>query len=346
MNPYLGILLMAVGSACAASFYVPIKKVKNWSWETYWIVQGVASWILAPWIFAFITVPELGVIISETPTYAKLGAILFGALWGVGGLTFGLSMRYLGIALGQSIALGFCAAFGTLIPPIVSGQNLFATPQGIMMLIGVAVCIAGISIIGFAGALKSKKMTEEERRAAVKEFALKKGLLIAVLAGVMSACMNYGINGIPGVVEAGNIIQQIAKANGTNPLYVTNPALIFVMMGGFLTNVTYCLYLNKKNKTFSDYTSLDRGMLLNNIALSSLGGVLWFLQFFFFGVGQSMLPPEIFAFGWSILMALNIAFSNIWGIILEEWKGAGRTTMAVLVVGIVVLIFSTFVVNL
>lgn len=346
MNSLLSILLIATGSICAASFYVPIKKVKGWSWESYWIVQGIASWILAPWIFALLTVPDLGAILSGSPSKEVFNTILFGALWGVGGLTFGLSMRFLGVAMGQSIALGFCAAFGTLIPPVISGQDLFHSREGIIMVLGVSLCIAGIAIVGFAGALKSKGMSEEERKKAIREFALKKGLFIAILAGIMSACMNFGINGIPGFMDAGNVIRKIAEDHGTNPLFATNPVYIFVMFGGFLTNLVYCVYLNIRNKTYKDYTSLPAGAFANNMFFSFLGGTLWFLQFFFFGMGQSYLPEGMIAFGWSILMAMNIIFSNVWGIFLNEWKGASKKTVAVLVIGLLVLILSTFVVKL
>ncbi len=344
MNPLIGIGLIAIGSIGAASFYVPFKKVKEWAWESYWISQGVAAWLIAPWVFALLTVPggTLMSIISEAPLKAKLLAMMFGALWGVGGLTFGLSIRYLGIALGQSIALGFCAAFGTLIPPIVNafkGQNVFATTSGILMVVGVAICIAGIAVVGYAGALKNRLMSEEERKAAVKEFALKKGLLIAVFAGIMSACMSYGF-------QAGQPIAEVAVRFGTNSLYQNNPSLIFILLGGFTTNVIYCVYLNIKNGTISDYTKVGPSVLLNNVGFTFLAGVLWFLQFHFYGMGQSMLPTDMAIFGWSILMALNISFSNIWGIILKEWKGAGRKTMVVLLIGIIILILSTFVVNL
>jgi L-rhamnose-H+ transport protein len=341
MNPLLGIGLIALGSIGAASFYVPFKKVKKWAWESYWLSQGVAAWLIAPWIFALLTVPKgtLLDILSESPTSAKLLAMLFGALWGVGGLTFGLSIRYLGVAMGQSIALGFCAAFGTLIPPIVAGDNLFGSTAGILTLIGVAICLAGIVIIGYAGSLKNKNLSEEERKAAVREFALKKGLIIAVFAGIMSACFNYGF-------VTGQPINEVARQYGTNELFLSNPTLIFILLGGFITNCVYCVYLNIKNKTGKDYFSVDAGTFLNNIFFTFLAGLLWFLQFHFFGMGKSMLPEGMVVFSWSILMALNISFSNIWGIILKEWKGVGVKTMIVLIIGIIVLILSTFVVNL
>jgi len=341
MNPFAGILLIALGSIGAASFYVPFKKVKEWSWESYWIAQGVAAWLIAPWLFALIFIPqgELLPILRESPSSAKLMAAFFGILWGFGGLTFGLSMRYLGVALGQSIALGLCAAFGTIIPAVVAGQDLFASRAGILTLIGVALTVAGISIIGYAGAIKSKSMTEEEKRKAIKEFALKKGILIAVFSGIMSACFNFGY-------EAGKPIEEVALAHGTNPLFQKNPTLIFILLGGFITNLVYCGYLNIRNKTYTDYLGVTRKIFINNILFTFLAGFLWFLQFHFFGMGVSKLPSGMAVFGWSILMALNIAISNIWGIILSEWKGVNTKTIVVLITGIIVLILSTFVVKL
>ncbi len=341
MNPLAGILLIALGSIGAASFYVPFKKVKLWAWESYWLSQGVAAWLIAPWIFALLFVPhgELMAIIKETPDKAKLMAMLFGVLWGFGGLTFGLSIRYLGVALGQSIALGLCAAFGTLIPPVVAGENMFSSTAGILTVVGVAITVAGISVIGYAGSLKSREMSEEEKKAAVREFARKKGILIAVFAGIMSACFNFGF-------EAAKPMEEVALSHGTNPLFQKNPSLIFILLGGFITNFVYCGYLNIKNKTYRDYFSVKGSIFLNNIFFTFLAGFLWFLQFHFFGMGSSKLPQGMAVFGWSILMALNIAISNIWGIFLNEWKGAGRKTIIVLIIGITILILSTFVVKL
>jgi len=341
MNPIAGILLIALGSIGAASFYVPFKKVRSWAWESYWLSQGVAAWIIAPLLFALIFVPkgELIPIIKEAPASARLMAMFFGALWGFGGLTFGLSIRYLGIAMGQSIALGLCAAFGTLIPPIIAGDNLFGTTAGILTVTGVTITVAGIAIIGYAGSLKSKEMSDEEKKAAVKEFAIKKGILFAIFAGVMSACFNFGF-------AAGKPIELVALSHGTNPLFQKNPSLIFILLGGFMTNLVYCGYLNIRNKTYRDYYSVPISMLFNNLFFTFLAGLLWFLQFHFFGMGSSKLPEGMAVFGWSILMALNIAISNIWGILLNEWKGVKRKTIVVLIIGIIVLILSAFIVKL
>ncbi len=341
MDPISGIILIALGSIGAASFYVPFKKVKSWAWESYWITQGVAAWLIAPWLFAFIFIPsgELMPILRDSPSSSKFMAMFFGALWGFGGLTFGLSIRYLGVALGQSIALGLCAAFGTLIPPIAAGDNLFSSTSGILTIAGVSITVAGIAIIGYAGSLKSKEMSDQEKNASVKEFALKKGIFIAIFAGVMSACFNFGF-------EFGKPIEQVALAHGTNPLFQKNPSLIFILFGGFITNLLYCGYLNLKNGTYRDYYTVSGNVLINNLFFTFLAGFLWFLQFHFFGMGSSKLPVGMAVFGWSILMALNIAISNIWGIFLKEWKGVNRKTIIVLLIGIFILILSTFVVKL
>ena len=267
-----------------------------------------------------------------------LPAMVYGVLWGVGGLTFGLSMRYLGVALGQSIALGTCAGFGTLFPALFAGKDLLHG-EGLMLLIGVCITLAGIAIIGYAGSLRSKNMTEEEKRAAVKDFALTKGLLVALLAGVMSACFALGL-------DAGTPIKGAALAGGVEALYAGLPVIFLVTLGGFCTNAVYCIWQNIKNKTGKEYFSVKGTTLTNNLLFCALAGVLWYSQFFGLEMGKSFLTdsPILLAFSWSILMSLNVTFSNVWGILLKEWKGVSNTTIAVLILGLVVLISSIIVV--
>ncbi len=339
MNVFIGLIIIAIGSFGQSSSYVPIKKIKKWSWETFWLTQGFFAWLVFPILGALIAVPEgssLGQIMMAGGTSAAFKAIGFGILWGIGGLTFGLSMRYLGVALGQSLALGTCSAFGTLIPALLAGDNLFVG-KGLVLLISVSIAIAGIAVIGYAGALKSRNMTDEEKKKAVKDFALKKGLLIALLAGVMSACFNLGL-------DAGTPIKEKALELGANALLVLNPVVLLVTIGGFITNAIYCLSQNFKNKTFSDYTSSPSGIWVNNLLFCALAGLLWYSQFFGLGVGQSFFEPGsvMMAFSWSILMSLNVLFSNFWGIVLKEWKGAGQQSLIVLVIGLLILIVSIF----
>ncbi len=341
MNIIFGLLIIAVGSMGQSSSYVPINKIKEWSWENFWLMQGVFAWLVFPLLGAFMasSLPDL-IDIYRSNASATWQAIGYGVLWGVGGLTFGLSMRYLGIALGQSVALGTCAAFGTLIPAMLTGTDLFS-PKGVILLLAVAVTLVGIALVGYAGSLRSKNMTEEERRKAIKDFALKKGLFIALFAGVMSACFSLGLSaGIP--------IKEAAIAAGAKELFAQNPVTLLVTIGGFVTNLIYCLFMNRKNKTGGEIKRSSRAIFINNMLFCALAGLLWYSQFFGLGMGQSFFEPGsvMMAFSWSILMSLNVIFSNVWGIILKEWKGAGRKAVVFLILGMAMLIFSLIIPNI
>lgn len=338
MNTLIGLIIIAIGSFGQSSSYVPINKVKNWSWESFWLVQGVFAWLIFPLLGAMLAIPAGSSLCELWSAGGALSSVVYGVLWGVGGLTFGLSMRYLGVALGQSIALGTCAGFGTLFPAIFAGKDLF-DGDGLMLLTGVCITLAGIAIIGYAGSLRSRNMTEEEKKAAVKDFALTKGLLVALLAGVMSACFALGL-------DAGTPIKEAALAGGADALYAGLPVIFLVTLGGFFTNAVYCIQQNVKNKTGKEYFSVKGGLLVNNLLFCALAGVLWYSQFFGLEMGKSFLAdsPVLLAFSWSILMSLNVTFSNVWGILLKEWKGASRSTVAVLITGLVVLISSIVIV--
>ena len=336
MEILLGLLIIAIGSFGQSSSYVPIKKVKSWAWESFWIVQGIFAWLVFPFLGALLGVPQGMGLFELLGSGGALKSIIYGVLWGVGGLTFGLSMRYLGVALGPSISLGTCAGFGTLLPAIFAGTNLFRG-EGLILLVGVCITLAGIAVIGYAGSLRSKNMTEEEKKAAIKDFALTKGLLVALLAGVMSACFALGL-------DAGAPIKEAALSNGVKPLFAGLPVILLVTFGGFLTNAAYCIQQNVKNHTGGDYFSVSGSVLVNNLLFCALAGVLWYSQFFGLEMGKSFLAdsPLLLAFSWSILMSLNVTFSNVWGILLKEWKGCDRKTITVLVVGLVILVFSVF----
>jgi L-rhamnose-H+ transport protein len=342
MNTVIGLFIIALGSMGQSSSYVPINKVKTWAWESFWLVQGIFAWLVFPYLGALLAVPEGHSLLEVLAAGegAAFKAIFFGVLWGVGGLTFGLSMRYLGIALGQSIALGTCSAFGTLIPAMMVGTDLFKG-EGLILLIGVSVAIAGIAVIGYAGSLRAKNMTAEQKKAAVKDFALGKGLLVALLAGVMSACFSFGL-------EAAEPIRIAALELGAQPLFAGLPAILLITMGGFITNAVYCIFQNIKNKTGKDYFSVPKKVFINNLLFCALAGILWYSQFFGLALGKSFLTEGsvMMLFSWSILMSLNVTFSNVWGILLKEWKGAGTKTIVVLAVGMLILIFSLILPNL
>lgn len=330
MEIVIGLLIIAVGAFCQSSSYVPINRIKSWSWESYWLVQGVFAWLLFPLLGALLAVPGghgLFEVYAASPKETLL-TVIFGVLWGIGGLTFGLSMRYLGVALGQSIALGTCAGLGTILTPVFTGKTESLTAP---VIIGVVVTLIGITIIGVAGALKSRSASEEDKKAAVKDFNFGKGLFVALLAGFMSACFGIGL----GFGE--NLCWEQTPA-----IFKSLPATFAVTFGGFLTNAVYCLFQNTKNKTFKDYS--NKSLWCNNILFCALAGALWYSQFFGLSLGKGFLAGSavLLAFSWCILQSLNVTFSNVWGIILKEWKGCSRKTIAVLVAGLVVLIVSSF----
>lgn len=304
------------------------------------MVQGIFAWIVFPFLGALLAVGENRSLCDIWSQGGALPAVVYGVLWGVGGLTFGLGMRYLGVALGQSIGMGTCSAFGTILPPLLAGSDLFHG-KGLLLLIGVSIMIAGIAIIGYAGCLRNKNMSEEEKHAAIKDFALTKGLLVAFLAGAMSACFNLGL-------ESGAPMKDYAIAAGCDTLFAGLPVIFLVTIGGFCTNAAYCIYQNIKNKTGGEYLTVSSRVLISNILFCSLAGVLWYSQFFGLETGKSFIPKDstLYAFSWSILMSLNVIASNVWGIILKEWKGAGMKTIAVLLVGLAVLIASIVVVSI
>lgn len=331
MEILIGLLIIAVGAFCQSSCYVPINKIRQWSWESYWLVQGVFAWIVFPLLGAMLAVPEgrcLFEVYAGDPT-ATLWTMFFGVLWGIGGLTFGLSMRYLGVALGQSIALGTCAGLGTILTPIFTGNTGDLTMP---VIVGVVVTLAGIGVIGVAGNMKSQSLSEEEKKKAVKDFNFTKGIIVALLAGFMSACFSIGLG----------FGEHLNFGDDTDPMFKTLPATFLVTLGGFITNAVYCFFQNNKNNTCKDYKQTS--LYANNIVFCALAGLLWYSQFFGLSLGKGFLTesPVLLTFSWCILMALNVTFSNVWGIILKEWKGCSQKTITVLIAGILILVVSSF----
>lgn len=346
-NPFLGVLLHAVGGLAAASFYIPYKRVKGWAWETYWLAGGFFSWIVAPWVLAMIILPQTPDILAAASPKSLFWTWLFGVIWGVGGLTFGLTMRYLGIALGYAIALGLCAAFGTLVPPLFKGEliTIATTASGQVILLGVLVCLGGIALSGKAGMLKEKELTDEQKQASVQEFSFIKGVLVALVAGVLSAAMAYAF-------AAGKPIADKALDQGAPILWQNLPVLIVALFGGFVSNCIWCIGLAFKNKSAGEYLGKsaietetgETVSLSRNYIFCALAGVTWYLQFFFYGMGSTQMGEYDFS-SWTLHMASIIIFSTLWGIVLKEWRGTSRATHVWIGFGLLVLILSTIVIG-
>jgi L-rhamnose-H+ transport protein len=353
MQIVLGVIFHFLGGFASGSFYMPYKKVNGWNWESFWIVGGLFSWLIVPPLAAYLTIPNfMGIIAGSSP--AVLGStFLMGLLWGIGGLTYGLGVRYLGVSLGSSIILGLCSFFGALVPAIyyyfnpVEGKDtiadLFSTPWGRWVILGLLVCIAGIIWCGKAGASKEQELGEVEQSGAEKEFQLSKGLILAVVSGVLSACFSFGIEAGSSMAEEANaawLLQHPDAKEGF--LFRNNVVFVVILWGGLLTNLVWTLYLNFKHQSFGDYTNPSKP-LLRNYLWCALAGTTWFLQFFFYGMGESKLGNG--ASSWILHMSFIILVANSWGLISGEWKGVSKKTIRAILAGICLIILSVCIVG-
>ena len=341
-NPFLGVVFHWLGGLASGSFYVPFRAVRRWAWETYWLVGGVFSWIIAPWLLASLMTSDLAATLQATPWDTLFWVYCFGVLWGFGGLTFGLTMRYLGMSLGMAVALGYCAAFGTLIPPVFHGvffSTVLPSTSGRVIVLGVLVCLAGIACAGKAGTSKEREMSEAQKKEVIREFNLRKGLLVGTFSGVMSACFAFGL-------DAGAPIRALTLRHGTSTLWQGLPILVVLLLGGFTTNCVWCVLLNIRNRTGNQYftPTTARAPMLRNYFFSALAGTTWYFQFFFYTMGETQMGRYKFS-SWTLHMASIIIFSSLWGIGLHEWRGASRRTWSWLLLSLFVLVSSTVIVG-
>ena len=376
-NPLLGVIFHWIGGFCSATNFIPFRGIKRWSWEVYWIIQGFAAWIIAPSLLASIFVPHVWTILGQAwhNDPGSIGyAILFGILWGVGGITFGLAIRYLGIALGYAIALGLCAFFGTLVPPVYHREigTLFHQTSGRIILLGVFVCLIGVAVNGAAGYSKENEITPEEKlEAGERDYNFGKGIAIAVLAGFMSSFFAFGL-------DAGKPIAALAKAeliaDGRLDLWANLPVLIVVLLGGFFTNFIWSsilIFQNDSRRQFagepginpmravatsgdtlvdfdpldaSTYDRLAPATLFLNYVFAAMAGVIWYFQFFFYSMGQTKMGKYDFS-SWTLHMASIIIFATLWGLVLKEWHGTSLRTKLLVTCGLFLLVGSTIVVG-
>lgn len=346
MQAILGLIFHSLGGVASGSFYMPFNKVKGWKWESYWMVGGIFSWLIVPPIAAWLTVPGFLDIIAASSGNILFFTFLMGLLWGVGGLSYGLGVRYLGMSLGNSVVLGFCAAFGAIVPSIyynfnpeegkVSFTDMLSSTGGQVVLLGVLVCVFGIALSGKAGIMKENELSDEEKKESVLEFNLVKGLTVAIFSGILSSFFSFGI-------EAGKPLADAAVAAGYDHLYSNNVTFVVILWGGLITNLVWTTILSLKNKSYKDFTNVNTP-IRNNILFSALAGTIWFLQFFFYGMGESKLGNG--ASSWILHMSTIILTANMWGIYRKEWKGVASKTKYTIAAGIVVILLSVVLVGI
>lgn len=344
-NPLLGVFFHWLGGLFSASFYVPYKKIKLWSWEVFWLTGGIFSWLVCPWFFAYIQTESLWPVLSGTSSNLLRECYLWGAGWGFGGLTFGLAVRYMGISSGMAIVLGLTTVLGTLGPPILDGSigGVLATTSGQIAIVGCFMTLGGVIVVAKATAEKNKALGVVETEDSVD---LKKGIGIALFSGVMSSCFAFGI-------AAGEPIRQATLVAGTGHLWQGLPVLCVVLAGGLTTNLIWCFYLITKNRSGKEFVGtikqgtekLAGGTMLRNYLLAALGGSLWYFQFFMYTMGESNMGEYQFS-SWTIHMASIIIFSTMWGLALMEWKGSSQHSKRLLFAGIGTLVLATVIIGI
>lgn len=339
MSIFAGIGWHMVGAASAASFYAPIEKVKKWSWETTWAVAGVFSWILLPIGVSFLLLPQFAAFYGSIPTGVLLKVALFGAMWGVGNVSYGLTMRHLGMSLGIGVAIGVTLVIGTLVPPLIHGQaaSLLHTRGGLINIAGVVVALVGVAIVSYAGHLKEKQLKSSE----ATEFNLLLGLALAVMCGVFSSGMSFAI-------DAAKPMQAAAQQVGVKSLYAALPAYVFIMGGGAVVNMAYCFIRLATVPKISLKEDLEqpRDRLAKNALMAATGGIMWYLQFFFYAWGAANIPQQLSYVNWMLHMSGYVLFGGIVGLLLGEWAGVTRHPIRLLWVGILVIIAAANLVGL
>jgi L-rhamnose-H+ transport protein len=333
-----GILLITIGAFMSGSFSIPFDKVKQWKWETSWLVYCLFGYLIVPLVVCLLTVPDFLPTLAQVPSRTLLWVFLLGALYGAANLTFGLSLRYLGLALGYALSLGLMMALGTLVPPALDGRlaQLFEGNAGMMLISGIIISLIGIGISGYAGYLKSKNASDKS--GVNKEFNIKKGLAAALFVGVTGSSAALGI-------DQGSPIAKICIDNGVNPLFQDSIVFLVLYSGSFVTTLIWCLYLSVKNKTVGEFIRVRNGSVWFNYLFCALAGFLWFINYVFFGMGKSKMGEFSFV-AWGILMTMTIVCATLWGLYRKEWKNVSTKIYALMWTGLIVLVLASFLIGI
>lgn len=323
----LGIVILA--AILQGSFIVPMSYVKSWKWENSWAIFSILGMFVFNWILSIMAVPSLCQIYKSASLSALFVPAIFGILWGIGAIFFGLGMAAAGLALGYAIIMGLVLSLGAFIPMIVLHPAELITVKGGLVTIGLLITIAGIALFGQAGILKeSEQAVKTGKITRVSSVSMKVALLICILAGVFSCFTNVGF------ALSKNLIQ-MARDLGTSDLWTGNSVWAILFSAGGIANLIYCGYLFKKNKSFSCY--FEKGSIVN-LLLIALMSLMWIGSFAIYGYGARKMGSWGTVIGWSVFIALSIAIGGFWGIIQKEWVGTTMKTRKLAYYGIYILL--------
>ena len=327
-----------IGAAAGAFFYAPIEKVRKWSWETTWAIAGIFSWVILPIAVSLFLLPHFGAFYASISPSVLATVFLFGCMWGIGNVNYGLTMRYLGISLGIGVAIGITLIVGTLMPPLIHDQFVafLSGPSGAYTLAGIGTALVGTAVVSWAGHQK-----ERAQGVTVEEFNLRKGLFLAILCGIFSSGMSFAIDAARPMAAAAHLL-------GVKPLYEALPSYVVIMGGGALVNFAYCFIRLgfRKDISLRRDLSQSRSTLLINGCLAASGGIIWYFQFFFYAWGEANVPSRLFYVNWMLHMSLYVLFGGIIGLALGEWRGAGRRPVRWLWVGMLIIILAANLIGL
>lgn len=323
-NAFLPVLLVVLASFFQGTFGLGMKKVAPLAWEAWWLVYAAVAMVAMPWIWALLTVPDLGGAVARAGGGPVMLGALFGFLWGVGGILFGLSVSYVGISLTYGIVMGLAGSIGSLVPLLQAGEHHRGVPY---VLAGVGLMMIGVAVVAWAG-------VRRDRGAGAgiagirqgREFRV--GLVIAILSGVLSALLNVGFANAAPVAAA-------AAAGGALPRNSSLAAWVVVLGGAFLMNALYAGYLLARNRVWCTRGGTEPPGQAYLWAVVT--GVLWFAALGVYGQGAALMGPMGPVIGWPMLLGLALIVSNLWAIRAGEWRGAAAA-MRLMFIGVAILI--------
>lgn len=332
MTPlYLGLLIVIIAALFQGSFAMPMSYARSWKFENSWMMFSLLGMVTFNLLVALLTVPGLFMVIG-TATFGELApSLVFGILWGLGAITFGLGISSVGLALGYATVLGTVLGLGAFVPMVVLHPSEILSAKGLLILLGLLVTFTGIGVSGVAGLRKER----EQGRAAGEitrnaRFSMKIGIFICLISGLCSSSINIGFSLSRPLIKR-------ALSMGAPENWAGNVIWVVLFISGGILNILYCSYLLKRNNSTRVYRSPGSWKNLGFLALMS---AFWIGSFIAYGAGSNMMGAWGTVIGWSVYMALSIAVANFWGIVQGEWKGASRETRLLMIRGVGIILLA------